>query len=492
MELTKYQLAILEYIRNESGNVYIDAVAGSGKTTMLQLIANKLSPFENSLFIAFNRHIKDAMVDRVPANVNIKTVHGLGYSFLMNTFNTKVKMDEQKYLNIARREAYKYNIPQTQATVFAKEVSIILSYARSLMTGPTKETIANICKTYNIDLVYFNQVVEAAPDVLLLGIKAAHDIIDFTDMIFIPVIYEMKSNIDYQSVLVDEAQDISTLQLRFIKSIQKENTRFVFVGDRNQSIYGFAGVLSTGTDTIIDYFNTKVLKLPICYRCPPSHIVLANHYTNREILPAEGRETGTLKGISEYEIFEKVKPGDLVLCRYTAPLIRLCMDLNARGIKSWVRNSAFMDDLLILLTKIEDYTNALNLREEPLSELLDRFYDYYVFKCKPTLSNVESWIARLEDKLASIEAISTYYGSTDFIEIAGNIKDFLKEPSDLRVCLSSIHKAKGLEADRVFIIRPDLLPSKLAYSAEEIQQERNLTYVALTRAKKELYICGAD
>ena len=55
------------------------------------------------------------------------------------------------------------------------------------------------------------------------------------------------------------------------------------------------------------------------------------------------------------------------------------------------------------------------------------------------------------------------------------------------IILSTVHKAKGLEADRVFIVRPDLLPmTKNIRSQWERQQENNLTYVAITRARKEL------
>jgi DNA helicase-2/ATP-dependent DNA helicase PcrA len=52
----------------------------------------------------------------------------------------------------------------------------------------------------------------------------------------------------------------------------------------------------------------------------------------------------------------------------------------------------------------------------------------------------------------------------------------------------TVHRAKGQETDRVWILRPDLLPMKLPkMTDEQKQQERNLHYVAITRAKHELY-----
>ena len=53
--------------------------------------------------------------------------------------------------------------------------------------------------------------------------------------------------------------------------------------------------------------------------------------------------------------------------------------------------------------------------------------------------------------------------------------------------LCTIHKSKGLEADVVYILNENLIPSKFAKSAEQLKQENNLKYVARTRAKNELY-----
>ena len=54
------------------------------------------------------------------------------------------------------------------------------------------------------------------------------------------------------------------------------------------------------------------------------------------------------------------------------------------------------------------------------------------------------------------------------------------------IILSTIHKAKGLENDRVFFLCPELIPSRFATMDWQFEQEQNLKYVAITRAKKEL------
>ena len=58
--------------------------------------------------------------------------------------------------------------------------------------------------------------------------------------------------------------------------------------------------------------------------------------------------------------------------------------------------------------------------------------------------------------------------------------------------LATVHKAKGLEAPRVFILEPDLMPSRWATQEWQQEQERNLIYVAVTRALETLVYLPLD
>ena len=61
------------------------------------------------------------------------------------------------------------------------------------------------------------------------------------------------------------------------------------------------------------------------------------------------------------------------------------------------------------------------------------------------------------------------------------------------IMLSTIHKAKGLENERVFFLCPELIPSKYATQPWQYEQENHLRYVAITRAKRELiYVGGSE
>ena len=88
------------------------------------------------------------------------------------------------------------------------------------------------------------------------------------------------------------------------------------------------------------------------------------------------------------------------------------------------------------------------------------------------------------EKILAIEALSN--GIDDPMVVVNKIRDIFSDDNRSGICLSNVHKSKGLESERVFIIHSELFPSKYATTPWEIEQERNLEYVAYTRAKTTL------
>ena len=117
--------------------------------------------------------------------------------------------------------------------------------------------------------------------------------------------------------------------------------------------------------------------------------------------------------------------------------------------------------------------------------MIDELY-IYLSNEKPKLAKAHrfSAITLLEDQIETIIAISD--GCQTIKELTKKITDTFSDKKE-GVVFSSIHKAKGLEWDKVFILRPDLLPHPMAKTDSEKISERNLKYVAITRTKDELY-----
>ncbi len=89
----------------------------------------------------------------------------------------------------------------------------------------------------------------------------------------------------------------------------------------------------------------------------------------------------------------------------------------------------------------------------------------------------------LKDKTDVLQFLMKMVNSID--ELRQMINAIFKDNITDGIILSTIHKAKGLEADRVFIVRPDEIPLGVS-KGWMYQQELNLKYIAITRAKKEL------
>ena len=92
-------------------------------------------------------------------------------------------------------------------------------------------------------------------------------------------------------------------------------------------------------------------------------------------------------------------------------------------------------------------------------------------------------INNYKEKIEIIKVLSVGYSECE--DVIAKIRSVFTEQRN-GVMLSTIHKAKGLEANRVFIIHPELMPAKQAKQDCQKVQEENLRYVAYTRAKNYL------
>ena len=96
----------------------------------------------------------------------------------------------------------------------------------------------------------------------------------------------------------------------------------------------------------------------------------------------------------------------------------------------------------------------------------------------------DSFVTLYNEKIEVIEALASTVTTPD--EVIDKIKTIFSDTKKIGICLSTIHKSKGLEANRVFILHRELMPSKYAKLPWEMEQEDNLRYVAYTRAKHTL------
>ena len=329
------------------------------------------------------------------------------------------------------------------------------------------------------------------------GIKRAKDkgIIDFTDQLYLPYIGDMMPTTKYGFVFVDECQDLSKAQVKVVEKYLREGGRLLAVGDPYQAIYGFAGADCESFDRVKKSFNCKVLHLNKCFRCPQLVINKAKFF--RHDIEGFKVNLGLISDIPYHRIIKNIKEGDMVICRAREPLRNLALELINKDFKVKIHP----DELMEL---IGDYKKNFN-REEINTALTDDNVDELFEKAK---ERNRKRIRRENRNAANsvrdilIEEETEFMESTlDFLKqkynewqmntlemILRRLKQLLSSSSPDAIKISTIHRAKGLENDRVFILDYDKIEPTREQDWEKTQ-ERNLHYVALTRPKEALYLC---
>jgi superfamily I DNA/RNA helicase len=306
-------------------------------------------------------------------------------------------------------------------------------------------------------------------------------IIDFDDMIWAPNALNFAPQ-KFLWLFVDEAQDLSPASRELVlKMIDPRGGRALFVGDPQQAIMAFAGASNNSVDLIVERTGATKLPLSVCYRCPASHIALAQELVPH-IQAAPGASEGVIGHISEQQVVSMAREGDLIMCRVTKHLISLVYEFIEAGIPARVLGREIGDNLVAQVKKV---VKATKCGVDDFLEAQDGWVSGQVAKLVQVEGN-ESKAESLKDKASCLSSIirSTRPASVDQLIVEINAL-FSNERASVTLC--TIHKAKGLEADRTFILHPELLPHPMAKTIESKQQEIHLEYVAKTRAKQEMY-----
>src|SRR6266850_1072572 len=91
MTPSSYQQAILDWSRTDRGSAVVIAVAGSGKTSLLEMLARHILPSQRMQLFAYNKNIGDELTKRVKSlyHVNAGTVHSTGYRAVTKELNLR-------------------------------------------------------------------------------------------------------------------------------------------------------------------------------------------------------------------------------------------------------------------------------------------------------------------------------------------------------------------------------------------------------------------
>lgn len=470
---SEFQTSIFAFVESGHGNAIVEAVAGSGKSTTI-IEAMKLVK-GSSIFLAFNKAIAEELKNK---GVNARTFHSLTFSPVMR-FKGAQNPSFDKLRNLCRENMSSHDM-KLYGAFAQKLVGLAKQQGVGFLTPDTMDTYQAICNHHDLepdsDNADFTKALEYAQ--LLLQWSNESDDVDFDDMLY----WAVKDNINlpkFDFVFVDEAQDTNMIQREILRKIMHSGSRIIAVGDPAQAIYGFRGADAESLQSIATEFNAVTLPLSISYRCPQAVVKYAQQWVSH-IQAAPNAPEGLVQHHGDDWDPSMFLPDDLVICRKSAPLLTLAFRCIRQNIPVQILGKEIGEGLKTLIRKM----NAKGL--DQLTEKLQAYM----------MREVEK--ARKDDDERKIEAITDKVGCIlfmidglkedrrDIASLEAGI-DYLFKDKSKCVTLCTLHKAKGLEAVRVFWLNRSECPATWARRPWQQVEEINLCYVAATRAKGELH-----
>jgi len=474
---------------------------GTGKTTkLLQYVKTFLklgTPIDKIGYFAFTTKAANEAVDRMLdyhtalEKKNLKyfrTLHSLAFTRL-GLKKSEVLQDEH-YEDIGRKLGIQMTVYSNgeESTGFVDSNS---EYFNLINAARIKEI--SIEDEYNTGMYSQDmdkQLLQIISDELQ-NYKDSYKLVDFTDMIEKFNVSELCPKFDI--AFIDEAQDLSNIQWKMVDIITKNSKYVILAGDDDQAIYGWAGA---NVKKFQQKFSKKDIILPQSYRVPLKVQDIANKILDR--IPDDRRikkqwearkEVGDVDYITDIDGLPLHEGNWLILARYNDRLSKLMPSLKDRGIyfqykgrKSYkvslfrtiLNYTRWQKGELLSLSEVKDILECIGSNLKPTEE---KMYDLSEFGLDKTVNWFDEFQVDYEECLYIREMLS--YGE--------------KLSQDARVKLSTIHAAKGGEADNVLLILDNTktIRESSEKNDEKSDEENRVWYVGVTRTKQNLYIMAA-
>lgn len=546
MMLTQEQRDILGRSRTPSLSMIVEALAGSGKTTtLIELL--KMIPEASALVLAFSKRIEMEFVRRRPQLsrhriVHIKTLHAAGYWITRHHF-PRVVIDKdvtERRIRDAAGEGTPFRVlgASTRLLRIVKD----FQHARVL---DLDEAFA-LGHDFNcFDKLANHQEVQHVVEVVERAYKASlevTDAIDFPDQGWLPLVLGLDPPSRYKAILLDEAQDVNPNQLEMAERLLVPGGRIIAAGDLNQQIYEWRGATGDAVwQRLRDKYKAVTMPLTCTWRCDKAIVREANQLVPALRARPDAGE-GEVSTISELQFYADAmqatnEGGDgsvFVLSRTNAELLRVALEMWRNKVPFNIAQSTdFLNPVKAVLRKLsaadprkpvvsltkglddDSIDNALSLfhkRRQQGEEqakvarkmiggmvmepnpAMERFRQalgawYMTESMKAQNAGSASMMERIEDQYKTILYCANYV--TDPREIEPLLESIYLVDEHCWITLSTVHKAKGLEADHVFLLRQTFQRhqnrrDRAGDPIEVPREELNVEYVGITRARKTL------
>ena len=479
---TAEQVAIAERIqaakqKEKVGSFAVDAKAGSGKTTTTVACVDVMP--QRSAMVAFNKSIADELERRLNGRFPASTFHSLGLRQLRERL-PKVRPDSHKIARICKDDlkyGYGYHpyadVIEHMLTNGVGIEDLKEIFDKDLIVKAVGYSEAILPKNMEMD-----QFVDRVQHVMNIMFDDQQRI-SFPEMLWLPLRLQKENKWhmqEYSYLFIDEAQDVSPIRWMLAKAVSKYR---VPIGDPFQSIYGFAGAMTGAFQKMIEDDQMDVLTLSTSWRCSKAVIAEAQRLIGTCIFASPDAKEGAVRTLHADMVLDMIhdwerenQESHVICCRTNSPLFKVAMRWIKQGKPFELRND-MADRLLKLVKKLADGAKTKIGFEQNLLEWKEDQEEQF--------ADVKGILNRIKEQFECI--MTVLQNSEDIPDVILNFEYIINSKSG--PILSTIHKTKGLEFDHVYLLRPDLLPAPWVDEADEesMQQEKNLEYVAVTRAK---------
>lgn len=462
--LTSEQSAWVEEVCAGRG-CFLSARAGTGKTTTIVEACKECASRGLSLpaVIAFNKRIAEELKTRLPAGTQVQTLHSLGFATLRD-FARSARVNPSKTYDLLSKKHLR-NTPQKPKRwkdTYAL-VGLLKAFGYIPLNVPSIFRSVSLLQADDLgDLCVQHRLFDADPEVAVETLRESlqnflsSQEIDYSDMVYLPYALGLRPKIFASKLLIDEAQDLSQLDLSFLS---RAECALFPVGDPFQSLYGWRGAVPD----IIKRLRLREFPLTNCWRCGSEIIRCAQSWVPD--IRAGRSEAGKVEWLTEMPDFKALEPA-VVLSRTNADLIDMALPLLAQGSPVCFLGKNFAEDLIedVKGFKANGY-EGLHAEIDSWASSMGAKYPQLDFEFKNKAKILLGLLTLYPNKPALISTLSTLFSDS---------------PRPGAWIFSTVHASKGLEFPKVYLA---------AWEQKEYDSDndhRNLMYVAITRAKDSL------
>lgn len=459
---TDEQQTILDTAKSSKSNIMLNALAGTGKTSTLEMLEGvvKQKPI---LYLVFNKRNADEAKERMLGTTSVKTFNALGHGIWAGVIGRSPSLNSKKTYEIFKGicDEVKGSEARTIWQVYDQvrqgvEMAKAIGYVPNGVF-PNATRLASQAQLHSVlDEEPDDLVTDITDAVLRASIKLSYDgVIDFNDQVYMSALFG-GTYPKFPLTLVDEYQDLNPVNHEMIRKLVGDR-RLIGVGDPNQNIYGFRGAKSAGMAQASELYQTTQLDLSISFRCPEAIVRNAQWHVPH----FKWFNTGGEVGSRDYYAASEFEPNATFICRNNAPLLSLAFKLIASGHGINLVGSEIGPRLVKTLQKLGDtglsQGAGLSAVDDWLQAKLDKGS-----KTAPDMAECMRIIIRHGDSLGTA---------------IGYAEHLFKQRGAIQ--LMTGHKSKGLEFPLVYHLDPHIIG--------ESPQDRNIRYVIQTRSSDQYF-----